>query len=66
MEKFKILNFEALNKYMTYLWCPGKETPLKYVYKLLPGEALLISEGKIKNLGSGITHLFLTKNQKNL
>ena len=48
LEKFKTINFEALNKYLTYLWCPGKDTPFKYVHKLLPGEALLVSEGKIK------------------
>lgn len=48
LEKFKSLNFDALNRYITYLWCPGKETPLKHVYKLLPGEALLVTEGKIK------------------
>ena len=48
LEKYKILNFDALNRYLTYLWCPGKETPLKYVFKLLPGEALIITEGKIK------------------
>ena len=48
LEKYKILNFDALNRYLTYLWCPGKETPLNYVFKLLPGEALIITEGKIK------------------
>lgn len=41
------LNFDALNRYMTYLWCPGKETPIKSVYKLAPGEALLVKKSEI-------------------
>ena len=50
------LNFYALNRYMTYLWCPGKETPIKSVYKLAPGEALLVKKVKLLNLGHGILH----------
>ena len=48
LKNLKILNLNAINKYITYLWCPGKETPFKFIHKLLPGEALLVTEGKIK------------------
>ena len=44
----KELDIEAINRYLTFLWCPGKETPLISVIKLLPGEALIVGQGKIK------------------
>jgi len=40
----------SLQKYLTYLYCPGKGTPIKSVNKLLPGEAMIVQDGKIKNL----------------
>ena len=44
----KELDIEAINRYLAFLWCPGKETPLTSVKKLLPGEALIVEKGRIK------------------
>jgi len=44
----KDLNIESLNRYLAFLWCPGEETPIKSVKKLLPGEALIVRAGKVK------------------
>jgi len=41
------LDLESLNRYASFLWCPGEGTPLKSVRKILPGEALLVKAGKI-------------------
>lgn len=38
----------ALHRYLTFLWCPGEGTPLKAVRKVLPGEALQLSGGRIQ------------------
>ena len=35
----KDLNIEALNRYLSFLWCPGDGTPISSIKKLLPGEA---------------------------
>lgn len=43
----KELNLEAINRYLSFLWCPGDGTPIKSIKKLLPGEALIIKNGKI-------------------
>ena len=42
------LDVISLHRYLSFLWCPGEGTPLKGVRKLLPGEAMIIREGKIK------------------
>ncbi|MEN9642853.1 MAG: asparagine synthase [Planctomycetota bacterium] len=42
------LDAASLHRYLTFLWCPGEGTPLKAVRKVLPGEALTISDGRIK------------------
>ena len=42
------LDVESLHRYLSFLWCPGEGTPLKSVRKLLPGEAMVIREGKIE------------------
>ena len=42
------LDFESLNRYISFLWCPGEGTPLKNVRKLLPGEALTVKVGEIE------------------
>ena len=44
----KDLNIEALNRYISFLWCPGDGTPIKSIKKLLPGEALIVKKGQIK------------------
>lgn len=41
------LDLEALDRYLTFLWCPGEGTPLKGVRKLAPGEAMVIRDGRI-------------------
>lgn len=41
------LDHAALERYLTFLWCPGSATLLKGVTKLQPGEALTIREGRI-------------------
>lgn len=41
------LDAAAVHRYLSYLWCPGEGTLLKSVRKLLPGEALVIREGRI-------------------
>lgn len=37
----------AIDRYLSFLWCPGEGTPAKAVRKLGPGEALWVQEGKI-------------------
>ncbi|HET8898293.1 MAG TPA: asparagine synthase (glutamine-hydrolyzing) [Rhodanobacteraceae bacterium] len=37
----------ALERYLTYLWCPGEGTPLQGVRKLPPGTALTVKDGKV-------------------
>lgn len=42
------LDFEAINRYLTFMWCPGDGTPAKSIRKLGPGEAMWVQAGKIK------------------
>jgi asparagine synthase (glutamine-hydrolysing) len=42
------LDFEAINRYLTFMWCPGDGTPAKSVRKLGPGEAMWVRAGKIE------------------
>lgn len=41
------LDLEALNRYLTYLWCPGEGTLISSVRKLSPGEAMQVKNGRI-------------------
>ncbi len=41
------LDISALHRYLSFLWCPGEGTPLRGVHKLLPGEAMVVRDGKI-------------------
>jgi asparagine synthase (glutamine-hydrolysing) len=43
----RVLDPDALHRYMSFLWCPGEGTPLKTVRKLLPGEAMVLRAGRI-------------------
>jgi asparagine synthase (glutamine-hydrolysing) len=43
----KELDIESINRYLSFLWCPGDGTPLKSVKKLLPGEAIIVKNGSI-------------------
>jgi asparagine synthase (glutamine-hydrolysing) len=45
MPNNKELDTEAINRYLSFLWCPGDGTPLQTVKKLLPGEALIVKNG---------------------
>ena len=42
------LYFEALQRYLTYLWCPGSATAFSSVLKLEPGEAVIVRSGRIE------------------
>jgi len=37
----------ALDRYLSFLWCPGEGTPVSSVRKLAPGEAVWVSQGAI-------------------
>ncbi|MDZ4199326.1 MAG: asparagine synthetase B, partial [Kiritimatiellia bacterium] len=41
------LDFDAIDHYVRYLWCPHPRTMLKAVKKLPPGTAMLVQRGKI-------------------
>ncbi len=43
------LDYSALERYLTFLWCPGGRTPDSCVSKLGPGEAMCVSQGRILN-----------------
>jgi asparagine synthase (glutamine-hydrolysing) len=45
----KDLDYASLNRYLSFLWCPGEGTPFKQVRKVQPGRALIISQGKIES-----------------
>lgn len=42
------LNHAALHRYMSFLYCPGEDTPFAGIFKLDPGSALWIRDGKIE------------------
>ena len=41
------LDAAALDRYLTFLWCPGEGTPSQAVRKLCPGQALRVQQGQI-------------------
>tara|TARA_Y100001968_G_C19442136_1_gene763153 strand:- start:661 stop:2673 length:2013 start_codon:yes stop_codon:yes gene_type:complete len=41
------INQVAIDRYLTYLWCPGESTPFKEIKKLGSGEVLIIKNGLI-------------------
>ena len=43
-----ILNYAALHRYMSFLYCPGEDTPFTGVFKLDPGTALWVQEGSVE------------------
>ena len=47
-QKFEDLDLKAIERYLTYLWCPGDRTPSKKIKKIEPGSYLRIREGEIK------------------
>lgn len=42
------LDMSALDRYLSYLWCPGEGSPLQDVRKLLPGHAMWVTAGRIE------------------
>ncbi len=42
------LNYAALHRYMSFLYCPGEGTPFADVLKLDPGSALWVDKGKVE------------------
>jgi asparagine synthase (glutamine-hydrolysing) len=36
-----------INKYLTFQWCPGEGTPFAEIKKHIPGETLVVTDGKI-------------------
>jgi asparagine synthase (glutamine-hydrolysing) len=47
MDEPGAIDASAIGKYLTFLWCPGEQTPLKSVRKLEPGAAMTVRDGKI-------------------
>tara|TARA_B100000780_G_C21112657_1_gene449790 strand:+ start:362 stop:2257 length:1896 start_codon:yes stop_codon:yes gene_type:complete len=41
------IDHDAIQMYLTFLWCPGEGTPAKEIRKVLPGEYLIIKSAKI-------------------
>ena len=58
------INHESLQKYLSFLYCPGKETPMKSIYNLLPGEAMIVQQGKIKTCWKWHSPPFFNKKSK--
>jgi asparagine synthase (glutamine-hydrolysing) len=46
--KFNTLDHEALLKYVTFLWCPGNSTPAQNLFKVNPGELVILSQNSVK------------------
>lgn len=41
------IDFAAIDRYLSFLWCPGEGTPSSQVRKLPPGEAIWVKKGRI-------------------
>jgi asparagine synthase (glutamine-hydrolysing) len=48
IQEARELDLQALHRYLSFLWCPGEGTPLKGVRKLLPGEGMVVRDGRIE------------------
>lgn len=48
MEDDRELDPLALDRYLTFLWCPGERTPFRNVRKLEPGSAMLVKSGRVE------------------
>lgn len=44
---FDKLDVTELDRYLTFLWCPGEGTPSRFVRKLCPGQAMWVKSGEI-------------------
>jgi asparagine synthase (glutamine-hydrolysing) len=52
----------SINRYLTFLWCPGNGTPFKNVRKILPGEAIWVRKNVILDRMTWYELPVLTKN----
>lgn len=43
------INHAAIQRYLTFLWCPGEGTPARAIKKLSPGEAMWVSRGAVES-----------------
>jgi asparagine synthase (glutamine-hydrolysing) len=43
-----VLDYQSLQQYLTFIWSPGDRTPVQTINKVLPGEAMWISDNKIE------------------
>jgi asparagine synthase (glutamine-hydrolysing) len=62
----KELDVESINRYLSFLWCPGDGTPLKSVKKLLPGEAIIVKNGCVTDKWLWYKLPILNNTNKNL
>ncbi len=44
----ELINYKAIQSYLTYLWCPSPYTSHRDIYKLEPGNLIEIEKGLIK------------------
>ncbi len=42
------IDYQSINNYLSFMWCPGSGTPIHNIKKVLPGEAIVVERGKIK------------------
>jgi len=42
------IDYESLDRYLSFLWCPSLGTPIKEIKKFPPGEAMIIRKGRIE------------------
>ncbi len=47
--KNKELDIEAIQAYLTFMWCPGENTPFKTIKKLLPGTSITLDLNNLEN-----------------
>ena len=60
------LNYDSLQSYLTFLYCPGSGTPIESINKILPGHAMIIHEGKIKSSWKWYHQPFFKKKTKKM
>ena len=44
------LDFVALHRYLTFLWCPGEATRFREIKRLPPGHAMRVRHGRVEKL----------------
>jgi asparagine synthase (glutamine-hydrolysing) len=47
MTRAPTLDARAINRYLSYMWCPGEGTPFQEVRKVRPGEMLVVCRGNV-------------------